>query len=195
MWWRRRRTDEDFDREIQAHLDLETDRLIGEGVPQDQAQATARSRFGNVVAHRERFYQSRRFVWLDSVWQDLRVASRMLIRAPAFTMTAVVILALGVASTTVVFSVVDAFLLRPVPFTDAGRLAEIWRWSERGGGPMQPADMLPHWRAQTQIFEQVEAHWENPFIPGSRDGLGISSHGRSVSVSRCLRTAGAALRC
>ena len=69
-----------------------------------------------------------------------------------------------------VFSVVDAFLLRPVPFTEPNRLAEVWMWSERGGGPAQPAEMLPHWRAQTQLFEQVEAHWGSPFTWSGPEG-------------------------
>ena len=170
MWWHRSGRDEDFDREIHAHLDLEAERLITEGLPPDRARAAAHRRFGNVTRVKERFYESRRIAWLESIWRDFRVASRTLLRTPAFTITAVVILALGVASTTVVFSVVDAYLLRPVPFTDPERLAEIWVWSDRGGGPAQPADMLPRWREQTQLFEQVEASWSNPLTLDGPDG-------------------------
>ena len=170
MWLRRRRRDDEFDREIRAHLDLEADRLIGEGLSPERARVAAHQRFGNVTAHKERFYESRRVVWLASMWQDLCVAGRTLRRTPAFTATAVVVLALGVASTTIAFSVVDAYLLRPVPFVEPERLAEIWMWSERGGGPVQPADMLARWREQNQLFEQVEAHWSNPVTLQGPDG-------------------------
>ncbi len=57
MWWRRRRTDDDFAQEVASHLQLETDRLIDEGLAAAAARSEARRRFGNVTAHRERFYE------------------------------------------------------------------------------------------------------------------------------------------
>ena len=59
------RSDDDFDREIAAHLDLETDQLVAEGLSPDAAQSEARKRFGNVTAVRERFHESQRVLWLD----------------------------------------------------------------------------------------------------------------------------------
>ena len=107
--------------------------------------------------------QARGVTFLESVAQDVRYAIRALLKSPVFAATAVVTLTLGVAATTVVFSVVDSILLNPIPFKEPDRLVEIYRYGRTGGGPMQPAAMLPRWREQTQIFEQVEAHWEVSF--------------------------------
>src|SRR5262245_45668459 len=100
---------------------------------------------------------------LETIVQDVRQACRALRKNPAFALTAIVTLTLGVAATTVVFSVVDSILLNPIPFKEADRPVEIYTYGKTGGGPMQPAAMLPRWREQTQIFDHVEAHWEGSF--------------------------------
>lgn len=74
MWWRRRRSDEDFTQEIQAHIALEMDRLIAEGASPEKARAAALRAFGNVTRARERFYESRRVMWLDDLHRDVRHA-------------------------------------------------------------------------------------------------------------------------
>ena len=60
-WWGRGK-EKDFAREVQSHLELEADRLVRDGVPPTEARVTARRRFGNVVTHKERFYESRHMV-------------------------------------------------------------------------------------------------------------------------------------
>ena len=75
-----RRGDEDFRREIDAHLALETDRLIAEGVSPADARDRAMRRFGNVTAVREGFYESRRIMFFDHLRQDVRYALRSLAR-------------------------------------------------------------------------------------------------------------------
>src|SRR5436309_1978315 len=69
--WRPRRADADFSSEIQAHIALETDRLIGEGVSPAEARLAARRAFGSVAAAEDRFYESARVMWLDHLRQDL----------------------------------------------------------------------------------------------------------------------------
>jgi putative ABC transport system permease protein len=90
-------------------------------------------------------------------------------RTPGFAGVAIFTLALGIGATTVVFSVIDALFLNPVPFRNPDRLVEIWSWSRTGGGPFQPRAMLGRWREQTQIFEQVEGHWEASFTVAGND--------------------------
>ena len=63
--WKRKRPGDDFSSEIRAHLELETDRLIADGLPPDEARAAARRAFGSVTAAQERFYESTRTLWLD----------------------------------------------------------------------------------------------------------------------------------
>jgi hypothetical protein len=124
MWWRRRR-DDDFGAEIQAHVALETDRLIGEGLSPEEARAAARRAFGNVTRTKERFYESRRLLWLDELRQDVRYALRSFGRTPGFTAVAVLTLALGIGATTAIFSVVSAVLLQPSPYPTADRQVQI----------------------------------------------------------------------
>ena len=68
MWWRRRRRDEDFHREIDAHIALETDRLITEGMAPAEARIVARRAFGNITHTQEHCYESHRLMWLDHSW-------------------------------------------------------------------------------------------------------------------------------
>src|SRR5689334_1121429 len=100
MFGRRRRTAEDFDAEISAHLQLEIDRLQEEGLGPDEARAAARRAFGNVTRTGEQFYESSRPLWWDHFSQDVRYAIRTLKRTPGFTFTAVATMAIGIGATT-----------------------------------------------------------------------------------------------
>ena len=97
------RSDRDFSEEIQAHIELEADRLAAEGMDREQALAAARRAFGNVTQSRERFYEARRWMGLDHFTRDVRFALRQLASRPAFTVVATLTLALGIAASTAIF--------------------------------------------------------------------------------------------
>ncbi len=122
---RRRRRDADFSDEIAAHLVLEADRLEAEGRSPVEAAYEARRRFGNVGLAREAFHARRTIGWLADLPRQLGRAARALSRAPVFTGTAVITLALGIGATTAVFSLVDGVLLRPLPFAQPSRLVDL----------------------------------------------------------------------
>src|SRR4030095_2234968 len=137
--WRSRGED-DFQRKIEPHPALETDRLIAEGLPPAEARAPARRAFANVAATAERYYESRRPMWLIDVGRDIRYGVRLLARHPGFTLVAVLTLALGIGANTAIFSLINSVMLRPLPVSDPGRRAVVggigrgfpaWEWLQR----------------------------------------------------------------
>ena len=131
MWGRRRRTERDFAQEVDSHLRLEADKLIEEGMSHDDARATAVRRFGNVTAHRERFYESGRVRWLDHLWRDLGYGARMLRKRPGFTAVAVLSLAIGIGANTIIFSLVNAIMLRAFPADRPEELVNVYSATRR----------------------------------------------------------------
>src|ERR1700746_2084428 len=114
MLWRKRKQ-ADFSQEIEAHLGLEVDRRVSEGMSRSEAEAAARREFGNVARAEERFYEAGRWLWVEHLKRDLAYAVRVLLRSPGFTLVAVISLALGIGVNALVFSVVNALVLRPLP--------------------------------------------------------------------------------
>ena len=152
------RGNDDFSAEIQAHIDLEADRLIAEGIPADQARTRARRAFGNVTTAQERFYESRRILWLDDLLRDARYAVRTLARSRGFTVTAVLTLALGVGAVTAIFSVVNAILIRPLPFDRPDGLYRISKITPEGVELGLSMPEFNAWREDNRTFDQLAAY-------------------------------------
>jgi putative ABC transport system permease protein len=131
---KRRRTRGDFSAEIQSHLELETDRLIADGLRPDDARSAALQAFGNVTRVEERFFETTPWSWLEQGIQDLRYAWRGMRRSPSFVLTAVLTLAVGLGLLTVAFTVMNAYVLRPFAIRDPSSLHQIVWHSRDGGG-------------------------------------------------------------
>lgn len=123
-WWRRR-SYRDFDQEVTSHIDLETDRLISEGMAPAEARAAATRRFGNRTSTKEKFYESSRIVWLDLLQRDFRWAIRTLAKTATFTCVAVLTIALGIGLNTGIFAVLNGIAFRPLPAPNASQLLRI----------------------------------------------------------------------
>jgi predicted permease len=128
------RDDDDFAREIESHLELEADRLAAEGHSREAARDAARRAFGNVTAARERFHDASRWVWLEQLGQDLRYGCRTLLHSPSFAATTILTLAIGLALTTGVFTVFNAYVLRAFAVRDPGNLHQVvWHARDAAG--------------------------------------------------------------
>jgi putative ABC transport system permease protein len=101
--------------------------------------------------------EMRRFRVIDTIFQDLRYGIRMLAKNPGFTFVAVLTLALGIGANSAIFSVVNAVLLRSLPYRDPNRLVLASYYRENVGGYAWGADLL-EWRDQAKVFEQIAAY-------------------------------------
>lgn len=128
---KRRDQASDLDEEMRLHVELRAAQLSSSGVPPSDAVDAARRQFGNRTQIAEQSSETWAFTWLDHLAEDLVLAARTLRKHPAFTIVAVLTLALGIGLNTAVFSIVNAVMLRDLPVADAGRLISLWEDQQR----------------------------------------------------------------
>jgi predicted permease len=119
------RADHELTRELNAHLALLEDDLRRRGLSPGDAARAARRHFGGIDQTRELQRDARSIAWLEDLRRDVPYAWRGLRRTPAFTLAAVLTIALGIGATTTIFAVVNAILLRPLPYANSDRLVQI----------------------------------------------------------------------
>ena len=156
MRWRKR-PDSDFQAEIESHIRFEADRLIASGISPEEAEFLARRSFGNPTIALERYHESRRWVWLEQLLQDLRYALRSMRKGPAFTAAAVLTIALGVGANTAIFSLVDAVLLRMLPVRNPKQLVFINAAGTEGSSGSPPYPCFERLRDGAEAFSGIAA--------------------------------------
>ncbi len=155
--WRRllasvrgRALDDDLDEELRSHVALAADEHERRGVLPDEARRLALVQLGGVTAARERHRDARAWPWLETTWADMRYALRGLWRTPAFTLVVIAMLAVGIGANTAIFSIVNAVVLRPVPFADPERLV----WLE----PDTTRDGMSARTYPVRVYEEMSRH-------------------------------------
>jgi hypothetical protein len=123
---RRADADRDSADELAFHVERETERWIRRGVSPDEARRRALAELGGVTRWREEIADRRAGALVHGVRREIALAARALVRRPAFSIPALLTLALGIGANTAVFSVVRTVVLRPLPYHEPERLVAIW---------------------------------------------------------------------
>src|SRR5688572_4895624 len=153
-----KRSDEDFAREVESHVQLEADRLVGEGLAPEAARLEAQKQFGNTAQVRERFYYSRRSLWFDQLKQDVRTALRGIKRYPIACGIAVISLGGGIGATTITLLLRNALFLAPPPlYQDPASLAYVRSPTPDNQHRLVPAGMFQAWLDDPMLAESVGA--------------------------------------
>lgn len=145
--------EQEMDEELRGFLDAAVKEKMRSGMSHAEARRAARIEMGSLDGVKEEIRSSGWESALETLWQDLRYGARQLKRNPGFTAVAVITLALGIGANTAIFSVVEAVLLRPLPFHDPANLVQLFE-TERAPGnyPLTGADYLD-WQEQNQTLE------------------------------------------
>jgi predicted permease len=157
---RRDVVDAEIAAELRAHLEMAVEAAVRKGMNEQQARRAARLQFGNPVAVRETTMGADAALGVDGLWRDIKFALRQLRKSPGFAATVIATLALGIGANTTVFSIVDAVLLRPLPYHQPQQLVEV-QSSDVGrvyeGSDVSYPDFFD-WRTQSHSFERLVSY-------------------------------------
>jgi predicted permease len=169
--FRRDRRDREFTAEMESHLQLHIEDNLRAGMTAAQARREALMKLGGVEQTKEIYRERRGIPLLETLFQDLRFAFRMLLKNPGFTMVATLTLALGIGANTAIFSIVNGVILKPLPYRQPEHLVSVFLHSQgMDRSTMGVADFLAL-RERQKVFEQVAAISPSP-IGFTLTGLG-----------------------
>jgi predicted permease len=192
-WLWRIPIDRDVDEEIALHVELRTRELVARGMEPKAARELAIHRLGDVASlkrtmtslGRKREREMRVIHRLEEFWSDLKYAARQLRHSPGFTLVAALTLALGIGANSAIFALVDATLLRPLPFREPDRLVALWETSATTARSyVSPLNMLD-WNSRSRTFEKIAG-----FTPSVGGMVMAGADGNAETVSRQWVTAG-----
>ena len=167
--FRGRRLQSDLERELSSHVRERVDELRDAGMSEAEAARAARLQLGNFTAHVERTRDMDINTLLESLLRNLRYAARTLVKTPAFTVTVIATLALGIGANSAVFSAINAVLLRPLPFPDGDRLIRLTQARARSSEPFVAPIRLEEWNRLNRTFQGITGYYSEDTSETSGD--------------------------
>jgi predicted permease len=170
---RSRKMDREMEDEITSHLAEATEDYVRQGLSPEEARRAALRSFGGVPQAKEVYREERSFMWLEELSRDVRYAFRALIKSPTFATTAAATLALAIGANTAMFSVVNAVLLRPLPYQSPDQLAMLWTEDptqnlREGRSALWDVEQ---WRSQSQTFADMASFDTVSMLLTGADGV------------------------
>jgi hypothetical protein len=163
------RLESEMETEVRFHIESRAADLVHKGLSQQEAMRQARIEFGGIESHKDAMRASVGVRWWGELGSDLRYGFRLLRKNPGFAAVAILTLALGVGANTAIFSIVNAVLLRSLPYRDPDRLVRIF-FNEPGVGLRDVAFSKPELddlEKRSEVFEDV-----SPIYEGSENVTG-----------------------
>jgi len=153
------RLDRDLERELRFHVSERVEELRDAGMNAEAAARLARRQFGNYTAQIERTRDMDIADGLDATLRNLRLSLRALAKSPAFSITVVLTMALGIGANSAVFSAINSVLLRPLPFPDSDRIVSIAQIQAKTPQPHIAPARLEDWNRMNHTFQAISGSY------------------------------------
>jgi predicted permease len=168
--------------EWQFHIVLRTEENIRRGMTPEEARQSAEQHFGNSAYIKDVSWDVRGGGLVETLWQDMRYGLRMLRKFPGFTVVAVLTLALGIGANTAIFSIVNAVLLRPLPYMQPNQLVDLNLKTEQSDQTFVPYPTFLYWQRETHTLSAMGA-WTHDTFNLTGTGMAARLGGRRVSAN------------
>ena len=178
----RSHVENELSEELRFHMERLTEENAARGMMTEEARYAALRGLGGVEQIKEECRDMRQVNYIEDFFRDIRYGLRMVAKSPGFIAAAVLTLALGIGANIAIFSVVNAVLVRPLPYRDAGRLVMLWSTEPKKGwrGQASPLDFVT-WRQESRSFESLAAIRPNSAILTGR-GEPVRLSGGQISA-------------
>jgi macrolide transport system ATP-binding/permease protein len=170
MMIRREKFNSELEEEMSFHREQKEQELRAAGVAPEAAHHAVAREFGNPTRLKEQSYEVMGFRF-ETVWQDLHFALRQLRRSLGFTLTAVLMLALGIGASTAIFAFVDAALIRPLPYKDPTRLMDVAEKAKMFRRSNLSFEDYVDWKKKNTVFSALEVYTGNGYLMSTPSGV------------------------
>jgi predicted permease len=169
--FRKQKLDADLDEELRSHIDFSVEENLKRGMSAEAARTTALREFGGMTQTKETYRVQRGIPYFEMLARDIRFGLRQLHKSPGLTWTVILTLALGIGATAAMFSVIDAVVLRPLPYRDVDRIVSVQSFSPSGYEQTASSQAYLDMRRLNTTFEALagyEDYWGMTLRVGDR---------------------------